>query len=193
MNRGQVKKKAIISAVIRVIGERGVSAVTHREIARLAGVSLSATTYYFKSRDDMIESAFISLIEEGISNFNRFILELKTGNNTIEEVFTRYMNEMAGVKSKRRINYIAIMELMLESSRNTKYRGIIKKYSSVHIDLLKMMLKKQYRDPFSIFTVQSLMSSLVFQQMSLPDRKVNSELLRMIVGRYFDLRGLKRL
>jgi AcrR family transcriptional regulator len=183
----QDKKKSIVNAVIFIIGEKGVSAVTHRAAAKRAGVSLSATTYYFKSRDDMIESAFINLIEEGIIIFNDLIEKLQSSSTNREAVFIKYLNEVIGEKSGRRIRYIATLELILESLRNNRYKGIIDKYSKVHVNLLKFLLKKEFQDPYSIFVVQSLLQTLVFMKLSMPDRKFMKTMLRRITRQYFNL------
>ena len=50
-------RAAIIEATIRLIGRDGVDGVTHRAVAREAGVSLSSTTYHFASRDEIVSEA----------------------------------------------------------------------------------------------------------------------------------------
>jgi TetR/AcrR family transcriptional regulator, regulator of biofilm formation and stress response len=181
----QDKKKAIINSVIQIIGGKGVSAVTHRAVAKRAGVSLAATTYYFKSRDEMIESAFVALIKDGIKTFSKFIEELKSSKTDKGAVFAKYLDEVIGEKSGNRINYIATLELVLESSRNNKYRSIINKYSKVHINLLKMLLKKEYQDPYSIFVVQSLIQGIVSKQLVTPEKKFKTDMLMKITKQYF--------
>jgi DNA-binding transcriptional regulator YbjK len=184
------KKKAIITAVIQIIGGKGVSAVTHRAVAKKAGVSLAATTYYFKSRDEMIETAFVTLIREGIKTFNKFIEELKNNKAGKNAIILKYLDLGIGEKSADRINYIATLELYLESSRNNKYRNIINRYSKVHINLLKMLLKKEYRDPYSIFIVQSLIQGLISRQLVMPQKKFKTDMLMRITRHYFKFRNL---
>jgi DNA-binding transcriptional regulator YbjK len=184
------KKKAIIGAVIQIIGGKGVSAVTHRAVAKRAGVSLAATTYYFKSRDEMIETAFVALIKEGIRSFNKFIEELKSNEADKNAVVEKYLDQAVGEKSTDRINYIAMLELLLESSRNNKYRSIIDKYWKVHVNLLKMLLKKECQDPYSIFIVQSLFQGLMSRQLVMPQKKFKNDMLKKITRRYFKLRDL---
>ena len=55
--RGQDRRQAIIEAAAAIIREEGPSAVSHRAVARRAGCSLSATTYYFKGLDDLLYQA----------------------------------------------------------------------------------------------------------------------------------------
>jgi TetR/AcrR family transcriptional regulator, regulator of biofilm formation and stress response len=50
-------RAAIIEATIRLIGRDGVDGVTHRAVAREAGVSLSSTTYHYASKDEIVTEA----------------------------------------------------------------------------------------------------------------------------------------
>ena len=56
-SRGEGRRQAIIEAAAVIIREEGPSAVSHRAVARRAGCSLSATTYYFKGLDDLLYQA----------------------------------------------------------------------------------------------------------------------------------------
>lgn len=56
--QSELKRRAILDAVLRVVAGGGVEAVTHRRVAAEAGVPLGSTTYYFASRDDLLREAF---------------------------------------------------------------------------------------------------------------------------------------
>ncbi|WP_037575260.1 TetR/AcrR family transcriptional regulator [Phaeacidiphilus oryzae] len=51
------RKRAIVVAACELIAEVGVGRVTHRLVAARAGVPLGATTYYFRSLDELVEAA----------------------------------------------------------------------------------------------------------------------------------------
>lgn len=55
--RGEDRRQAIIDAAAAIIRESGPSAVSHRSVARRAGCSLSATTYYFDGLEDLLHQA----------------------------------------------------------------------------------------------------------------------------------------
>lgn len=55
--------QAILNATLEVIANKGIDAVTHRKVAKLAGVSLGSTTHHFSSREDLIRAAFRSYLE----------------------------------------------------------------------------------------------------------------------------------
>ncbi|WP_044559068.1 TetR/AcrR family transcriptional regulator [Azospirillum sp. B4] len=60
---GETEQRIVAAAVATII-DQGVAAVTHRAVAQRAGVSLSSTTYYFRSRGDIIRRAFQYIHEE---------------------------------------------------------------------------------------------------------------------------------
>ncbi len=48
----------LLEAALRCIARNGLAGATHRAIAMEAKLSLSLTTYFFSSRDDLLEQAF---------------------------------------------------------------------------------------------------------------------------------------
>ena len=61
------RRAAIVEATLRVIGERGADAVTHRAVAAEAGVALASTTYYFASKDALVREAFELAIDRSLA------------------------------------------------------------------------------------------------------------------------------
>ena len=55
--RGEDRRQAIIDAAAAIIRESGPSTVSHRNVAKRAGCSLSATTYYFNGLEDLLHQA----------------------------------------------------------------------------------------------------------------------------------------
>jgi DNA-binding transcriptional regulator YbjK len=66
-SRGEKTRLQIIEAALQIIAREGVRAITHRVVAREAGVSLGSTTYYFKDIDDLISSSFEQWREQAAS------------------------------------------------------------------------------------------------------------------------------
>jgi TetR/AcrR family transcriptional regulator, regulator of biofilm formation and stress response len=61
------RRGAILEATIRIVTGEGLGAVTHRAVAKEAGVPLAATTYYFKSKDELIGEALDILVADEIN------------------------------------------------------------------------------------------------------------------------------
>ncbi|MFQ5699714.1 MAG: TetR/AcrR family transcriptional regulator [Myxococcota bacterium] len=55
---GVERRERLLAAVLRIVAREGLAGVTHRAVAAEAGTSLTATTYYFESKDAMIRAAF---------------------------------------------------------------------------------------------------------------------------------------
>ncbi|MDO5710582.1 MAG: TetR family transcriptional regulator [Micrococcales bacterium] len=55
--KGEQRRRDITDAAAALLLESGPTAVSHRAVARRAGCSLSATTYYFKGLDDLLQAA----------------------------------------------------------------------------------------------------------------------------------------
>jgi AcrR family transcriptional regulator len=58
-------KLKIVEATAAIIADAGVQALTHREIAKRSGASLSSLTYHFESLDDLIRKGFQQLFTPG--------------------------------------------------------------------------------------------------------------------------------
>ncbi len=62
--RSQRRRDAIIRAATEIAAADGFAAVTHRTVARRAGVPLGSTTYYFASLDDLLGEVAAAMITE---------------------------------------------------------------------------------------------------------------------------------
>ena len=55
--KGEARRRQIVEAAAALVREGGPSSVSHRAVARRAGCSLSATTYYFEGLEDLLHQA----------------------------------------------------------------------------------------------------------------------------------------
>lgn len=62
--RGATRKAEIIAATLVIVERDGVSGVTHRSVAREAGVSASSAIYYFATLDDLLVAALTAAAED---------------------------------------------------------------------------------------------------------------------------------
>src|SRR3954449_709875 len=54
---GRQTRSAIVAATLRVLRDEGIGSLTHRAVAREAGVSLALTTYHFATKENLIAEA----------------------------------------------------------------------------------------------------------------------------------------
>lgn len=77
--KGEARRTALLDAVLRVLEREGPGAVTHRSVAREAGVPLAAATYYFADLDDL----YVSALRRATAEQSALVAEL--GRGPLEE------------------------------------------------------------------------------------------------------------
>ena len=73
--RGAARREALLDAVLQVVAEEGVDAVTHRRVADVAGLPLASTTYWFESKEHLLMAALERAAERDIERLQAFIGE----------------------------------------------------------------------------------------------------------------------
>jgi DNA-binding transcriptional regulator YbjK len=121
--RGEERRRDVLEATLRVIGRDGIRAATHRAVALEAGTSLSATTYYFESRDDMIAQAFTHYVAERLQRLRELAAETaadETPLTVASNLLVAYvLEELAG----RHLRLVAEFEMAVESIHTQQIRA----------------------------------------------------------------------
>jgi len=81
--KGEIAKEKILNATLCLIADNGLENLSHRIIAKKAGVLLSLTSYYFNSLDNLIVQAFKLFVEKEtlfLKGFEKQIEELHKVN-----------------------------------------------------------------------------------------------------------------
>ncbi|WP_160152193.1 TetR/AcrR family transcriptional regulator [Microbulbifer sp. ALW1] len=60
----EIAKAKILDATLNLIADQGLAALSHRTIAKAAGVQLAMTTYYFQTFDNLLLAAFRSFKDD---------------------------------------------------------------------------------------------------------------------------------
>ncbi|MEU7577091.1 TetR family transcriptional regulator [Streptomyces sp. NPDC041068] len=71
--KGELRRRALIEATVRVIAREGASGVTHRSVAKEAGLPTTATTYYFDGIGDLLTAALTSCMEEDSARIEHLV------------------------------------------------------------------------------------------------------------------------
>jgi DNA-binding transcriptional regulator YbjK len=116
----QGRREQILDAALRVIGQSGREAVTHRAVAHEAGVPLGSTTYYFDSRDDLLGQALEHVARKEVDRHRELGEELRTAK-TPRQLADMLLDQLI-FEAEDRIAYIAEYELWLEAGRRPDLR-----------------------------------------------------------------------
>src|SRR2546421_147818 len=106
--KGEARREAILRATLAVIGEHGADAVTHRAVAAAAGLPLSATTYWFSSRDELLEESLRLAAREEVERLERLVVNLAPREISIAEWAEAVAAELAGDLARDRGRHVAL-------------------------------------------------------------------------------------
>lgn len=123
--RGERTRERILDATLELLSREGPAAVSQRAVARAAGVSLGAMTYYFASQREMLASAFElhlgrthararALLEAGPS--------AAPGELDAEAMASGLAGFLASRVREDRARYMASFEIALELARDPVLR-----------------------------------------------------------------------
>lgn len=71
--RGERRRAEIIDATLAVVTRDGAAGVTHRTVARQAGITTSLSTYYFATLDDLLVAALTSVADTYTARIRQII------------------------------------------------------------------------------------------------------------------------
>ena len=120
--RGEARRGLIVEAALRLIGEEGPGAVTHRRVAAEAGLPLAATTYWFKGKDDLLVSAYELAAERDMARV-RDLSDAVAGLSAAE-LGPALADLVAGELGEHRAALMASYALWLESARRPELRAV---------------------------------------------------------------------
>lgn len=104
-DRSRQRRDALLDAAMELFAEGGEPAITHRAVARRAGVSTAATTYYFGSIETLVDEALARHMETWLSDLRAFTshpvpagFSREDAVARIEEIFAARTPEVARLR-----------------------------------------------------------------------------------------------
>ncbi|WP_380496787.1 TetR/AcrR family transcriptional regulator [Streptoalloteichus tenebrarius] len=134
--KGERRRREIIEATLRVIEREGVSAVTHRVVAREAGVPTTATTYYFAGLHDLLVAALTTAAEDYAAQVNELASTTRLTRENDVEVLAGLLAEATGPRRERTI---AEYELHLLAARRPTLRPAARRWVEVMAEICRAL------------------------------------------------------
>lgn len=125
--RGEKKRRAIVEATLRVIEREGIAGVTHRSVAREAGVPTTAPTYYFATLDDLLIATLTWVAEELCDD----MLGIVASGGTAREI----AKSLASAVDEHRGRTLAEYELYLLAGRRPELRPAARRWLDVAVEV----------------------------------------------------------
>jgi TetR/AcrR family transcriptional regulator, regulator of biofilm formation and stress response len=167
--RGQRRRAQLIDATLEVIERDGVGGVSHRSVARIAGVSPSAAIHYFATLDDLLVAAVTSANEESLA--------------AVEEIegVADFADLLADQVVSHRTRFVALYELYLLAAR----RPALRQEAHRWIESVKDAARRLGADDTGARAVAAALDGLGLQSLvedELPDRDEVAAILRAALG-----------
>jgi len=145
--QGEAKLERLNRALLRVIARFGAGGVTHRRVAKEARVSLSATTYYFQSKHDMVRQALASLFEEIRANVDRLVARYggdAPGTARPEDEVEAARSFMTNRLQASADEHLTFIELLLLMARDPDTRRMLSKDRKAVRDFVVSLLERSH-------------------------------------------------
>lgn len=113
-------RERILRATLQLIGERGVGAVSNREIGLAAGVSLGSITYHFATQAELLRESLLLYAREQTAYRELIAARLGSQPLDLQEVAAEVERVVAGASDI--MQQVAELELHLHAARDPAIR-----------------------------------------------------------------------
>jgi len=128
--RGERRRADLLDAAIRLIGAQGLDAVTHRAVAAAAGVPPATPSYYFRSKDELIDEALRLVADREITRLRQHRDALGDPGADVAAWaggITAWLEEQ--LNGEGRIALLAQYHLQLEGARRPELAGVLRSWA----------------------------------------------------------------
>jgi len=139
--KGPARREHILRATLELIGEHGPDAVTHRAVAERAGVPLSATTYWFDSKEELLQETLLLAAREEVERLERLVLDLAPRELSVGEWARVVSALLAADLESDPIRHVAFTELVLEGTRRPWLAKEVARWHAAHLRLAELGLR----------------------------------------------------
>lgn len=176
--RGRARED-ILRAALRLIGERGLHAVTHRDVAAAAGVSPGSTTYHFASLEDLLTAALELFVEDEIARLAAAADALEGAAPDSEAVLTAIAAQLDQTLASP-AEQVAQFELYLEATRRPALQEAAARCVRAYRDVTAAALRAAGADdPEGLAPLAlALTDGLLLQQLADPRADYVEEVLK---------------
>ena len=182
------RRRAILDAAIRVIADGGVDSLTHRRVAAAATVPLGSTTYYFSSREELIQEAFRFYLDEAALLLDQLA---RSHRERSAEGLVGYLLEVVRREFSDPGRVRAEYELIVAASRDPELARELEAWERTQIGLLAEWLEGlgARRPVDAARTVLHLMRGFELERLTRPDTPLEdlARRLRVVVRAWIDV------
>jgi DNA-binding transcriptional regulator YbjK len=184
-SRGERRREAILRATLGIIGRHGTGAVTHRAVAEEAGVPLASTTYYFASKDELLEQAFDLAARDEVARLEALVRELTVTDAGTATWIEATAATLAGELAREPETRLATLELLLEAARRPAVRESVGRWLGAYRGLAQAgaIATGSPAPELDAEITMAVLTGLALLQLADPHERYESEVLRPVLQR----------
>ena len=134
-------EERILEVTMAIIGDRGLEAVTHRSVARQAGVSLGAISHHFPTRADLLRSTLRHAGAIEVARLERLALTLQAQAFERSEWIHAMAAALGGDLKRDPTRHLAQYELLLACARDPELRELSRGWRDAHLRVSEVGLR----------------------------------------------------
>jgi DNA-binding transcriptional regulator YbjK len=141
--RGERRRAELLDAAIRLIGSEGLDGVTHRAVAAAAGVPAATPSYYFRSKDELIDDALRLVADREIARLKEFREALEDPGEDVTvwaEGIAAWLEEQ--LEGEGRVGVLAQYHLQLEGARRPELAGVLRAWAAATHEMAEEALTR---------------------------------------------------
>jgi TetR/AcrR family transcriptional regulator, regulator of biofilm formation and stress response len=138
--RGRLRKEALLDAAVDLLETGGFAQVTHRAVADRAALPLAATTYYFRSREDLLWQAFARLVERDVAAMRERMGPV--ADTEPAAVAGAIVDALAPGDEAQRSRKLALWELYFQVAREPAFRPLARAWIEGRHEIVADVLAK---------------------------------------------------
>jgi DNA-binding transcriptional regulator YbjK len=140
--RGAARREALLQATLKIVGEVGADAVTHRRVAEAAGLPLASTTYYFDSKEHLLTAALQYAACEDQERLAQFVAQAPADRDPLDLAVEAILGPADPAMPSSRGALITCYALLLEAARRPALRQIASDWSATYRDALGTLMAR---------------------------------------------------
>jgi DNA-binding transcriptional regulator YbjK len=145
--RGAARREALLEAALRIVGDVGADAVTHRRVAEEAGLPLASTTYWFESKEQLLTAALELAAQRDIARLRQFESDMiavgsDSAHDPLEIALSAIIEPLDECAGATRGSLIATYALLIEAARRPAMRAVAQAWTEAYLDVLARQLAR---------------------------------------------------
>lgn len=131
-------REALLSAVVAVVGEKGLRGVTYRAVAARAGVNHTLVTHHFGSIEGLLAATMEWAVQRSIE---------ETGLERIVDFDEDFADSLIATVAAEPELQLFQFEMLLESRRNPEVRALVERLYATYMGTVEEALKQRGLTP----------------------------------------------